>query len=104
MWEQVQMDIRNSYDNLKQIIGTQSTSGATVSSKVGNSSTSASGFDSDQAQVSSAANLITLAASSSDVRMDKVQSVKSAIEAGTYNVDPSAVASKVIDNMLGKTA
>lgn len=97
------MDIRNSYDNLKQIIGTQNTAGTANSGRSG-AKQSSSNLDGDQAQVSSAANMITLAASSSDVRMDKVQSIKSALDAGTYNVDPSAVASKVIDHMLGKSA
>lgn len=97
-----QMDIRNSYDNLQQVIGTQSS--ATTANSNRAAKTSSSSLDGDQAQVSSAANMITLAASSSDVRMDKVQSIKSALEAGTYNVDPSAVASKVIDHMLGKSA
>jgi flagellar biosynthesis anti-sigma factor FlgM len=97
------MDIRNSYDNLKQIIGTQSTTGTGTSGRTEAKSTS-SGLDGDQAQVSSAANMITLAASSSDVRMDKVQSVKGALDAGTYSVDPSAVASKMIDYMMGKSA
>lgn len=97
------MDIRNSYDNLKQIIGTQNTTGTANSGRAGAKSSS-SNLDGDEAQVSSAANMITLAASSSDVRMDKVQSIKSALDAGTYNVDPSAVATKVIDHMLGKSA
>ncbi len=97
------MDIRNSYDNLKQIIGTQNTTGATGSGRTG-VKTSSSGLDADQAQVSSAANMITMAASTSDVRMDKVDSVKSAIYAGTYNIDPSAVASSLINYMLGKSA
>jgi anti-sigma28 factor (negative regulator of flagellin synthesis) len=35
------------------------------------------------------------------VRADKVASVQAAIAAGTYNVPASAVASKVIDSMLG---
>lgn len=97
------MDIRNSYDNLKQITGTQNTTGTAGSSRTGTKTTSSS-LDGDQAQVSSAANMITLAASTSDVRMDKVNSVKSAIDAGTYNVDSSVVASSLINYMLGKSA
>jgi flagellar biosynthesis anti-sigma factor FlgM len=99
----LQMDIRNNYDNLKQLIGTQSTTGTSTSSRSG-AKTSSSNLDGDEAQVSSAANMITMAASSSDVRTEKVQSVQSALEAGTYNIDASAVASKVIDHMLGKSA
>jgi anti-sigma28 factor (negative regulator of flagellin synthesis) len=33
--------------------------------------------------------------------MDKVASVQAALEAGTYNVPASAVASRVVDAMLG---
>lgn len=96
------MDIRNSYDSLKQVIGTQSATGTAASNR--SAKASSTGFDGDEAQVSTAANLVTIAASSSDVRTEKVQSVKSAIEAGTYNIEPSAVASKVVDYMLGKSA
>jgi flagellar biosynthesis anti-sigma factor FlgM len=97
------MDIRNSYDNLKQIIGTQSTTGTSGSGRTEAKPTSSS-LDGDEAQVSSAANMITMAASTSDVRMDKVNSVKSAIDAGTYNIDSAAVASSLINYMLGKSA
>lgn len=97
------MDIRNSYDNLKQIIGTQSTAATTGAGRA-EAKASSSNLDGDEAQVSSAANMITLAASSSDVRMDKVQSIKNALDAGSYNIDASAVASSVIDHMLGKSA
>jgi flagellar biosynthesis anti-sigma factor FlgM len=103
LWEHFEMDIRNSYDNLKQIIGTQTATGTAASGRTGTKAASSS-LDGDEAQVSSAASMITLAASFSDVRMDKVQSVKSALEAGTYSVEPSAVASKMIEYMLGKSA
>jgi anti-sigma28 factor (negative regulator of flagellin synthesis) len=42
-----------------------------------------------------------LTAAESDVRTDKVAAVQAALEAGTYDVPASAVASKVVDAMLG---
>lgn len=44
--------------------------------------------------------------STSDVDMDKVESVRSAIENGTYQVNPEAIADKLLANakeMLGRT-
>lgn len=55
----------------------------------------------DHATLSSAASGAAQIASSDEVRMDKVDGVKSAIEAGTYNVPAAAVASKMVDSMLG---
>ena len=38
---------------------------------------------------------------SSDVRMEKVQSVRSAIDAGTYQVSAGDVADKMMQSLLG---
>jgi negative regulator of flagellin synthesis FlgM len=42
------------------------------------------------------------AAPDSDVRMDKVAEIQQALASGSYNVPASAVAGKMIDQMLGK--
>jgi anti-sigma28 factor (negative regulator of flagellin synthesis) len=42
-----------------------------------------------------------LTAGEDGVRTDKVAGVQAAIAAGTYNVPTSAVASKMVDAMLG---
>jgi negative regulator of flagellin synthesis FlgM len=55
---------------------------------------------SDQAQVSTAANLVKLAASLPDVRMEKVNAIQQALASGSYHVDPAVVASRIIDHML----
>jgi negative regulator of flagellin synthesis FlgM len=59
---------------------------------------SASGVD--QARVSGTANVVAQALSGSDVRMDRVTSLQSAIAAGTYNVPASDVASKLLSSLM----
>jgi flagellar biosynthesis anti-sigma factor FlgM len=51
--------------------------------------------------LSSAGSEVSLTASEPGVRADKVASIQAALAAGTYNVPPSAVASKMVDAMLG---
>jgi negative regulator of flagellin synthesis FlgM len=51
--------------------------------------------------LSSAGSEVSLSANEEDVRTDKVAVVQAALAAGTYNVPASAVASKVVDAMLG---
>jgi negative regulator of flagellin synthesis FlgM len=60
-----------------------------------------SGFDSDRATVSNAGNEVSQAVSGEDVRTEKVAAVQASLAAGSYNVAASAVASKLIDSMLG---
>ena len=71
------MDIRNSVEGLKTLLGVPPTT------------------------LSSAGTEVAQTASESEVRMDKVASVHAALAAGTYNVPASAVAGKVVDAMLG---
>jgi flagellar biosynthesis anti-sigma factor FlgM len=59
------------------------------------------GLDSDQASVSSAASEVSQAAAGDGVRADKVAAIQSALAQGTYNVPASAVASKLVESMLG---
>jgi negative regulator of flagellin synthesis FlgM len=56
---------------------------------------------SDRATLSSAGSEVSQTAADPEVRMDKVAAVQAALAAGTYNVPASAVASKVVDAMLG---
>jgi negative regulator of flagellin synthesis FlgM len=55
----------------------------------------------DQTHLSTAANIVSQSASQTDVRTDKVASVQAAIGGGTYQVNASQVAGKLIDHMLG---
>ena len=93
------MDIRNSMDGLKSLLGVNP---AAPSAPQGRSNTSAAGssFDSDRATLSSAGNEIAQGASDQGVRADKVAAVQSALAAGTYNIPAAAVASKLVDAML----
>ncbi|HEY0263719.1 MAG TPA: flagellar biosynthesis anti-sigma factor FlgM [Granulicella sp.] len=55
---------------------------------------------SDQTTLSPVSTLLAQALTTSDVRMDKVQSLQQSIAAGTYNVPSSEVAGKMIDSLL----
>jgi negative regulator of flagellin synthesis FlgM len=94
------MDIRNSLDGLKSLLGvTQPAPSATQSKPPGAASPSA--LTSDSATLSSAGSAVASTAADSDVRLDKVASIQAALASGTYNVPASAVASKMVDAMLG---
>ena len=56
---------------------------------------------SDQTHVSVAASLVSQAASTSDVRSEKVQSIQAAIASGNYNVNATDVAGSLMAHMLG---
>jgi negative regulator of flagellin synthesis FlgM len=55
----------------------------------------------DQATLSNAGSEVSQSAGTDGVRMDKVAAVQSALAAGTYSVPASAVASKLVDAMMG---
>jgi len=96
------MDLRTSLDGLKSLLGTTPASAPSVSqSRNSASAGSTSSLSSDSATLSSAGSEVSLTTSTSDVRMDKVAAVQSALAAGTYNAPASAVASSMVDAMLG---
>ena len=95
------MDIRSSLDGLKSLLGaTPPTPAATQPAKNG-AATGGSAISSDRATFSNAANEVSLTAADSGVRADKVASIQAALAAGSYNVPASAVASRLVDAMLG---
>jgi negative regulator of flagellin synthesis FlgM len=94
------MDIRTSLDGLKSLLGVTPPAPAAPQTR-GNAPAGGSAFTSDQATFSSAGSEVSLMAAEPDVRADKVAGVQAAMAAGTYNVPASAVASKVVDFMLG---
>jgi len=96
------MDISSSLDGLKSLLGVNTPAPAAPQTTNTTSTTSStSGLGSDRATFSSAGNEVALTASAPDVRTDKVAGIQAALAAGTYNVPASAVASKVVDSMLG---
>jgi negative regulator of flagellin synthesis FlgM len=99
------MDIRNSMDGLRSLLGVNPTASPAPQGK-GSTSASPGSFDSDRATFSSAGSEAAEAASGEGVRADKVASVQAALAAGTYSVPASLVASRIIDSMLaaGQTA
>ena len=94
------MDIRNSLDGLKSLLGVNPPAPAATQSR-NTTAAGGSALASDRATLSSAGSEVSQIASESDIRTEKVASVQAALAAGTYNVPDSAVASRVVDAMLG---
>jgi negative regulator of flagellin synthesis FlgM len=95
------MDIHNSVEGLKTLLGVPMTAPSQTPPVKSGAADSASALAGDRATLSSAGTEVAQTVSGSEVRMDKVTSVQAALAAGTYNVSASAVASKVVDAMLG---
>jgi negative regulator of flagellin synthesis FlgM len=93
------MDIRNSFDGLRTLLGVNNTAQATPAAKT-TVTNGPSALGADSATLSSAASEVSQTASGDGVRMDKVASIQAMLAAGTYNVSASAVASKMIDSMM----
>jgi negative regulator of flagellin synthesis FlgM len=94
------MDIRNSLDGLRTLLGVNPAVPSAPQSKSTGASTVATGFDNDRATLSSAGNEVSQAVTGEDVRSEKVAAVQAALATGNYDVPASAVASKLIDAML----
>jgi negative regulator of flagellin synthesis FlgM len=93
------MEIRSGLDGLNSLLGVNGANGAGQSKSRG--AVGASALGADHATLSSAASEMSQAAGEDGVRMEKVTAVQAALADGTYSVPASAVASKVIDSMLG---
>jgi len=94
------MDIRSSLDGLKSLLGVTTPTPPAPQTRSG-ATTSASALGSDLATFSSAGSEVSQTASDPGVRTDKVAEIQASLAAGTYNVSASAVASKLVDSMLG---
>ena len=97
------MDIRNSLEGLKSLLGVPTTAPAqTQPVKQGPSAAaSAAPLAQRPRHVEQRGNEVSQTAGESGVRTDKVAAVQAALAAGTYNVPAAAVAGKVVDAMLG---
>jgi len=91
------MNVRNGIENLAQIASTQ-----TVVPSVAAKSNNRSGetLAADTTQLSATASQVAQSATDSDVRLDKVSSIRDQLESGTYSVAAIDVAKKVIDSIL----
>lgn len=96
------MDIRNSLDGLKSLLGVTPAAPAAIQPRSGSGggSTTVGGLGSDQATVSSAGSEVALTASEPADRTDKVVAIQAALASGNYHVPPAAVAVKVVDALL----
>lgn len=92
------MNISNGIENLAQIFSAQPTPAANPAKSSNPSQSEA--LASDKAQLSVVATQVAQSSATSDVRLDKVASIQSALQAGTYDVSASDVAQKVITSML----
>jgi negative regulator of flagellin synthesis FlgM len=96
------MDIRNGLDGLKSLFGVSPAAPPAPQGKnAAATGTAGSALDSDRATLSSAGSEVSQAVSEEGVRTEKVAAVQALLAAGTYNVPASAVASKMVDAMLG---
>lgn len=93
------MNVRNDLPPIQPIAGDNQVSAVEKSPTPANPSASAA--STDHADLSGAASLISHAASLSDVRAEKVQSVQAAIASGSYNVSSTDVAQSLMGYMLG---
>ncbi|MGA2887327.1 MAG: flagellar biosynthesis anti-sigma factor FlgM [Terracidiphilus sp.] len=98
------MDIRNSLEGLKSLLGTAPVAPSSTEQPKSGAAAGGSGLGSDRATFSSAGSEVSQTAADSGVRMDKVASIQAALAAGSYNVSASAVAAKVVDSMLSDQA
>ncbi len=97
------MDIRNSLDGLKSLLGVTPAAPAAIQPRGGgNGATTVGGLGSDQATVSSAGNEVSQTASEPADRTDKIVGIQAALASGNYNVAPAAVAVKVVDALLSQ--
>jgi negative regulator of flagellin synthesis FlgM len=93
------MDIRSSMDGLRSLLGVSQPPASQAQQVKQGLTTDA--FSADRATLSSAGSVVSQSLTDDGVRMDKVAGIQAALASGTYNVPASAVASRMIDAMLG---
>ena len=96
------MDVRNNLDAVRSLLGVNAAAPKTQSAKSGAAGASDAELSADKATVSDAGSGAAQLSSDSDVRTDKVAAIRSALATGAYNTPASAVATKLVDSMLGK--
>jgi len=94
------MDIRNSLEGWKSLLGVDSTAAA-ATRPARSAQADETAIGRDRATLSSAGSEVSQALGEDGVRADKVASIQASLAAGTYDVPAAAVATKVLDAMLG---
>lgn len=96
------MEIRNKLEVSTPLTGVHSIVPTSTQQSTNSpaTSTESASLAQDQATLSNVGNGAAQMSSSDEVRMDKVTHIQGQLAAGTYNVSPSAVASKMVDSML----
>lgn len=94
------MNIRSDFQSLPPVTGDVALAAAQKTAANRDVPASAS-TSADQTHLSGAASLAAHAASLPDVREEKVETVRAAIAAGTYNVSSSDVAQSLMHQLLG---
>jgi negative regulator of flagellin synthesis FlgM len=95
------MEIRGDMDGLKSLLGISQPAPNQVQGGKGPAVRDGGPLSADTATLSSAGSVVAQEAADGGVRMEKVAAVQAALAAGTYDVPASAVASRVVDAMLG---
>jgi flagellar biosynthesis anti-sigma factor FlgM len=98
------MDIRTGLDGLRSLLGVPQTTATATQPAKGGMVKEGGAFSSDSATLSSVGSEVAQSAADGGVRMDKVSNIQAALAAGTYDVPASAVASRMVDAMLGAAA
>lgn len=93
------MEIRNNLEGLSSLLGVQMAESPVNRAKTQSAEDKLLGTD--QATLSTAATQMAEATAEDGVRFEKVAAIQAALASGTYSVPASAVASKVVDAMLG---
>lgn len=97
------MDIRSGFDGLKTMLGVTQPAAAEPKAARAPGAAQSGPFGADQVSFSSASAEVAQAASDDGVRADKVANIQAALASGTYSVPASAVASSLVNAMLGNS-
>jgi negative regulator of flagellin synthesis FlgM len=95
------IDMRSRIKELKSLLETPALALATTPQPKSEATADGSAQGSAPAAFSSAGSEVSQTAGDTEVRMDKVAGIQAALAAGTYKVSTGAVASRVVDSMLG---
>ncbi|HWG19007.1 MAG TPA: flagellar biosynthesis anti-sigma factor FlgM [Terracidiphilus sp.] len=95
------MDIRTGLDGLRSLLGVTQPATTSTQAAWSGAAHDSSPISADRATLSSAGSEVAQSAGDGGVRMDKIAGIQAALAAGTYNVPASAVASRLVDSMLG---